>query len=252
MADASALVMRPDMVVLGKGLSAGLCKHSAVLCRRALLPTREPTPAITKAAAANAAAIAAEASRKADLHLAAVLMAGTRSTSPPLGAASPKAARSPDATAEEGKSKDPHAQSAPSAASAVLPRPVEPCALCCAVALACLESASPPLVAKRAAELAALMERLSIAASGWLLPVRGRGYSYEFELQVTSAIASDVVAAAVCGLTLLYVWLWKGVLLLPRPLRSPRRFHAELSIHVTDEQVIADHCALTAMPSDGR
>ena len=151
--------LRPDMVVMGKGLSASICKHSAVLVRSSLLPL------------------------------------------------------------------------------ALVPRPVEPCTLCCAVATACLDSVGAEDVRARGAALGRLMRRLGHDAKAWLRPVVGVGYSYELELVATHAVRSGAVAAIANAVVMLYLLLYQGVLLLPRPLRLPRRFHAELSLGATDDDV---------------
>ena len=130
----------------------------------------------------------------------------------------------------------------------------------------------------RAVALRKLMTHLSGAASAWLLPVQGRGYTYEFELTAVANIGSTTVRALVstfalharlrvafrvllavhvrirththiqhahtahtvhtqvCAVCLLHLLWWRGVLLLPRPLRSPCRYHAELPLDVTDDE----------------
>lgn len=231
--------IRPDIVVLGKGLSAALCKHAVVLCSRSLLQVESVLP-MPAAVAQRVAAASAAAFQKADLHLAAFVELGTREPVSSAdggdggGGGGLRADGKDEATADRMPAPEhaPHLRR-----DFVVPRPVEPCALCSSLALACLRSVDPRRTLARAAEVAAIMELRGAAAAAWLLPVRGRGFSYELELRAVAILESDGLAAFVCALCWLFLWHRAGVLLLPRPLRSPRRFHAELPLHVTNDEL---------------
>lgn len=127
--------------------------------------------------------------------------------------------------------------------------PPPPCALCCHVAHACLVAETDAAVAARAVELSELMTAHGVAASGWLLPVRGRGYSYEVELRATAAQSSNAIRILTCAVCWLYMLWARGLWMLPRPLRAPRRFHLELDLRVTDDEVAHAFGALRAAAS---
>ena len=182
--DTAAAPIKPSMIILGKGLSAGMCKHSAILIEQ-------------------------QALRKWRGAFQAEQMQQLKTPSMWLEAALSRA----------------------------VPRPLEPCALACTVALACLNSTNPEAIAARSRALSEVFQRHGAASSSWLLTPRGHGYSYELELRVTSSIPSDIIRALVCGICWFYLIWWRGVLLLPRPLRSPSRFHAELTLDTTDEEI---------------
>ena len=126
----------PDMVVLGKGLSAGLCKHAAVLVRRATL----------YAAAAGDAT-------------------GRQNSIGPSGAAADAAAKTAAANAAS--------NAAAVETQLLVPRPVVPCTLCCSATLACLDATSPSDFERRSAMLGACFAAHGAADSSLLLPVRG-------------------------------------------------------------------------------
>lgn len=125
----------PDIIVLGKGLSVGLFKHSALLIRSSLLRLAPPeyTPA---------------------------------------------------------------------------------CSLCCSTLLAALGGVSSAQLARRQIEIAGQIERAMSQSSSWLLPVRGGGFSYEFELRATAESKHPaVVRALVVALCALHMYV------VPTPLR---------------------------------
>ena len=119
-------------------------------------------------------------------------------------------------------------------------RAAEPSAVGCAAAAACLRAAPPERVAARAREVERAVGELSRAHGGRLLPVRGRGFSYEVELRATAELAAagwGRAASVATALALLHALWWGGALVLPRPLRAPRRFHCELAIDVSDDEL---------------
>ena len=230
-------VLKPDLLVLSKGLSAGLLKHAAVLVHKSLLIGDGDGAVRGRTGRAGGGAM--------------------------LEGRQPARAR----RREQQMVQCTPVVSAP-------PRPAEACALCCAAALACIEAVDPHAIAERAAAIAKRLDaeplcvapraetparaevsyldeqprgslKKSLKGTSLLLPVRGLGYSYEFEFGSTAPLPGWA-ATLVNALSMLHM-LWVGrVLLLLRPLRAPRRFHAELGLETSDAQLAALVAAVSA------
>ncbi|KAL3907910.1 MAG: hypothetical protein SGPRY_010002, partial [Prymnesium sp.] len=112
--------LSPDIIVLGKGLSFSLVKHSALLVRKGLLPSNLPPP-----------------------------------PSPP------------------------------------------PCGLSCSLALSVLSAHPPHLIALKAQEIKSQLEEMARGSEAWLLPIRGGGFSYEFELRATAESRQPACGTAI-------------------------------------------------------
>ena len=84
--------------------------------------------------------------------------------------------------------------------AAAAPRPAAPCALACSAALACLAAAPPAAVAAKARRLERRVRELAAARAATLLPVAGRGFSYEFELRATSELQPEWCAVRACDM----------------------------------------------------
>lgn len=166
----AASLLSPSAVVLAKGLSAGLTKHSALLVHHSLMPAARAIAALEH-----------------------------------------------DSSIVSG-----------------------------AAVLACLEAEPPTIVKARVRRLEQRVRTLGALRTDTLLPVRGTGFSYEFELRATAELTPEWAASLVATCCLIYLLWWRGVLLLPRPLRRPRRYHAELSLGVNEAQLLQLFEALDA------
>lgn len=149
----AASPIAPSMLVIGKGLAAGLCKHAAIVVDRNVLHQA--------------------------VH------------SQKMGRSLPEIERSlPDRILPTADSP-----AANPASSLTVAQPVPPCALCCAVASVVLDEGKVAVLAERARTIQKAVDTQAARAlaDGWLIPVRGGGFSYEFELRATATIRSASV-----------------------------------------------------------
>ena len=147
-----------DILVMGKGLSAGLCKQSAIIYHRSLLRSWPAPCNMSEADVLTAATKAVATEARAAAHVAALAPAGSLACSRSIG----------DVQAD-GRTGTVESNRTVVQAFVIEARPVEPCALCCSVAHGCLSAVGQSDIVKRAEQIRCLVAECTLNTGEWLV-----------------------------------------------------------------------------------